>query len=64
MPETPPPFDPDAYAALAALLLGLALDPAWLPAITANLRVLAAAAELVAGFPLPDAVEAAPRFEA
>ncbi|AYO82795.1 AtzG-like protein [Methylobacterium brachiatum] len=64
MPETPPPFDPDAYAALAAQLLGLALDPAWMPAITANLRVLAAAADLVAGFPLPDAFEAAPRFEA
>ena len=64
MPETPPPFDPDAYAALAAPLLGLELDPAWMPPVTANLRVLAAAAELVAGFPLPDAVEAAPRFEA
>ncbi|SFI65743.1 AtzG-like protein [Methylobacterium brachiatum] len=64
MPETPPPFEPDAYAALAAPLLGLALDPAWLPPITANLRVLAAAADLVADFPLPDAVEAAPRFEA
>ncbi|MER2193450.1 DUF4089 domain-containing protein [Methylobacterium brachiatum] len=64
MPETPPPFDPDAYTAFAAPLLGLALDPAWMPAVTANLRVLAAAGELVADFPLPDAVEAAPRFEA
>lgn len=64
MPETPPPFDPDAYAALAAPLLGLAIDPAWVSPVTANLRVLAAAAELVASFPLPDEVEAAPRFEA
>ncbi|MCJ2055485.1 DUF4089 domain-containing protein [Methylobacterium sp. J-048] len=64
MPETPPPFDPDAYAALAAPLLGLAIEPDWMPPITANLRVLAAAAELVAGFALPDEVEAAPRFEA
>jgi len=64
MPETPPPFDPNAYATVTAPLLGLDLDPAWMPAITANLGVLAAAAELVAGFPLPDAVEAAPRFEA
>jgi hypothetical protein len=64
MPETPPPFDPDAYAALAAPLLNLVIDPAWVSPVTANLRVLAAAAELVASFPLPDEVEAAPRFEA
>ena len=64
MPETPPPFDPDAYAALAAPLLGLALDPAWLPAVTANLRVLAAAGGLVAGFPLPAPGTARPRVRA
>jgi hypothetical protein len=64
MPETPPPFDPDAYAAVAAPHLGLAIDPAWVLPITLNLRVLASAADLVAGFPLPDEVEAAPRFEA
>ena len=64
MPEIPPPFDPDAYAAVAAPLLGLAIDPAWVLPITLNLRVLASAADLVAGFPLPDEVEAAPRFEA
>ena len=64
MPQTPPPFDPDAYAAITAPLLGLELDPAWLPPITANLRVLAAAAELLATFALPDEIEAAPRFEA
>ncbi|QEE38049.1 MULTISPECIES: DUF4089 domain-containing protein [unclassified Methylobacterium] len=64
MPETLPPFDPDTYAVVAAPLLGLAIDPAWVLPITLNLRVLASAAELVAGFPLPDEVEAAPRFEA
>ena len=64
MPETPPPFDPDSYAAAAAPLLGLAIDPAWIAPVVANLRVLAAAAELVIAFPLPDAVEAAPVFEA
>lgn len=64
MPDTPPPFEPERYAAAAAGLLGLALDPAWIEPVTANLRVLAAAADLVAGFPLPDEAEAAPRFEA
>lgn len=64
MPAPPPPFDPEAYAAAAAVLLGLRLDPAWVEAVSANLRVLAAAAELVADFPLPDEAEAAPRFAA
>ena len=64
MPESPKPFDAEAYAAVAAPLLGLRLDPAWIEPVSANLRVLAAAAELLAGFPLSDEAEAAPRFEA
>ena len=56
--------DLDAFAAAAASLLGLSLDPAWVAPVTANLRVLAAAADLVGGFPLPDEAEAAPVFEA
>ena len=61
--DVPPP-DLDAFAAVAAPLLGLSLDPAWLAPVTANLRVLAAAADLVGGFPLPDEATAAPVFEA
>jgi hypothetical protein len=57
-------FDPEAYAAAAAPLLGLSLDPRWLDSVTANLRVLEKAAALVSGFPLADEVEAAPSFEA
>ncbi|AIQ88573.1 MULTISPECIES: AtzG-like protein [Methylobacterium] len=64
MPETCPPFDPESYAAVTAALLGLPLDPAWMGPITANLRVLAAAAALVEAFPLADEIDAAPRFEA
>ena len=64
MPDQPPAFDPEAFAAASAALLGLSLDPSWIEPVTANLRVLAAAADLVAGFPLPDEAEAAPRFEA
>ncbi|MHB2206891.1 DUF4089 domain-containing protein [Methylobacterium sp. CM6257] len=64
MPDAPAPFDPDRYVAAAAPLLGLELDPAWIAPITANLRVLAAAAELVTAFPLSDEIDAAPRFEA
>lgn len=64
MPDEPLPFEPETYAAAAAPLLGIALDPAWIGPVTANLRVLAAAAELVTAFALPDETEAAPRFEA
>lgn len=64
MPETTRPFDPDACRTAVAPLLGLDIDPAWAASITANLTVLAAAGELLTQFPLPDDVEAAPRFEA
>ncbi|MCJ2137957.1 DUF4089 domain-containing protein [Methylobacterium sp. J-026] len=64
MPESPRPFDPETYVAATAPLLGLALDATWIASVTANLRVLAAAAALVQDFPLPDEVDAASRFEA
>ena len=60
----PPAPNLDAFAAAVAPLLGLTLDPAWIAPVTANLRILVAAAELVDGFPLPDEAEAAPVFEA
>ena len=59
--DTPPP-DLGAHATSAAALLGLTLEPAWLGPVTDNLRVLAAAADLVAGFALPDETDAAPVF--
>ncbi|KQQ23112.1 hypothetical protein ASF53_23180 [Methylobacterium sp. Leaf123] len=61
--DTPMP-DLDAYAAAAAPLLGLTIDPAWTGAVAANLRVLHAAAALVGLFPLPDTAEAAPVYTA
>lgn len=59
-----PTFDPDAYATAAAALLDLTIDPAWIGPVVANLRVLHAAARLVAEFPLPDEAEAAPVYKA
>ncbi len=64
MTESSSPFDPETYAAAAAPLLGLTLDATWIASVTANLRVLAAAAAVLQDFPLPDEVDAAPRFEA
>ena len=61
---TEPAFDPEAYAVAASGILGLALDPAWIAPVVANLRVLHAAAELVGAFPLPDEAEAAPVYAA
>ena len=62
-----PPLDDHAAGAVvdAALpMLGLAIDPAWRPAIVANLKATANAARLVLDFPLDDAVEPAPVFRA
>jgi hypothetical protein len=64
MADTAPPFEPEPYIDATAPLLGLAIDPAWTASVAANLRVLAAAAALLTEAPLPDTVEAAPRFEA
>ncbi|KQT61042.1 hypothetical protein ASG52_17565 [Methylobacterium sp. Leaf456] len=62
--STPPAFDPEAYAGAVAGALGIALDPAWIAPVAANLRVLHAAAATVGAFPLPDEAEAAPVFTA
>jgi hypothetical protein len=57
------PFDPEAHLAHMAPLIGLAVEPAWRPAVVANLAATAAAAELVLAFPLADHEEPAPVFE-
>jgi len=59
-----PAFEPEAYAQALAGALGIALDPAWIAPVAANLRVLHAAADRVGAFPLPDEAEAAPVFTA
>ncbi|MBP0464438.1 DUF4089 domain-containing protein [Roseomonas sp. PWR1] len=60
-----PDPDPDADALIDALLpsTGIPMDPAWRPAVAANLRVAAAIAKALRDFPLPDSVEPAPVFE-
>ena len=55
-------FDAEAWAALAAPALGLTIDPAWKPAVVANLARLAEVAGLVMEFPLADEDEAGPVF--
>ena len=54
----------DAYLDGAAHALRLPIDPAWRPAVKANLETLLALAELVDAFPLPDEIAPAPVFRA
>ncbi len=69
MPETPTPPTPDEAALLAAVenavaLFGVPMDPAWQPAVLASFGTIAAAARMVAEFPLDDEAEPAPVFRA
>lgn len=57
-----PPLDD--FIAAAAAALDLPLDPAWKPAVKANLEVTLKHAATVAEFALPDDAEPAPIFGA
>jgi len=54
----------DKFIDASAAALGLPIEPAWKPAIKANLEVTLRLAAIVAEFELPDEVEPAPVFEA
>jgi Protein of unknown function (DUF4089) len=61
----PPAPDPlDDFIVAAARVLALPLEPAWRPAIRANLEVTLRFAALVAELALPDEAEPAPVFTA
>ncbi|MGA2128326.1 MAG: DUF4089 domain-containing protein [Xanthobacteraceae bacterium] len=59
---TPDPLDD--FIDAAARALGLPIEPAWKPAIRANLEVTLRLAALVSAFALPDEAEPAPVFAA
>jgi hypothetical protein len=61
MPKTDPL---DSYIDSAAAVLGIPVDPAWKPAIRANLDVTFKLAALVGEKELPDDAEPAPVFKA
>jgi len=54
----------DALIEAAARTLELPLEPAWKPAVAANLRVTLEHAAAVEAFALPDDAEPAPVFKA
>lgn len=55
-------FDAATHVEHMAAVLGLAIDPAYMPGIVANMARTAEIAQLVTGFPLPDEAELAPTF--
>lgn len=54
----------DTYIDAAAAILDLQIDPAWKPAVRANLDVSLKMSRLVQEFPLPDEIEPAGIYEA
>jgi hypothetical protein len=61
----PSTFDAlDDLIVAAANALALTVEPAWTPAVRANLQVIFAQAALVTAFDLPDDAEPAPIFKA
>jgi hypothetical protein len=61
---TDPSDSLDNFITAAAAALELPLEPAWRPAVKANLAVTLQHAALVAAFPLGDEAEPAPVFKA
>lgn len=58
-----PQFDVRVYVMQMAQLLGLPLTAETEPGVIANMSQLQAVAQKVLDFPLPDNLEAGPRFE-
>jgi hypothetical protein len=63
-PHQSKPDPLDDLIVAAANALALTVDPAWKPAVRANLQVIFAQAALVTAFDLPDDAEPAPIFKA
>jgi hypothetical protein len=63
-PHQSKPDPLDDLIVAAANALALTVDPAWTPAVRANLQVIFAQAALVTAFDLPDDAEPAPIFKA
>ena len=64
-PASKAPDDPlDSFIAAAAQSLDLTIEPAWLPAVRENLRVILFLGAKVSQLQLPDDAEPAPVFRA
>ena len=63
-PDMPTPDPLDDFIEIAARLLDVPLDPAWKPAVRANLEITLRLGVMVEGFALPDEADPAPVFTA
>lgn len=65
MPTDDSTFDPvKSYVDASAALLGLDIAPEWMTGVRNNLEICFRFARLIEQFPLPDATEPAPVYEA
>ena len=60
---TDKPFDIPDYVDITAALIDLPIDPEYRSGVVDNLTRIAAIAQVVNEFPLPDTIESAPVFE-
>ena len=61
--STPPEQSQTEYVEQMAKLIDLPIKPEYLPGVGENFERIAAIAQIVTEFPLPDTIEAAPVFE-
>ena len=61
--DTENSFNVDSYVAQTLSLLGLTVPPEQMASVVKNFEQVQAIAQPVLDFPLPDDLEAAPRFE-
>lgn len=60
---TEPSFNPTTYVDQAAALIGLPIPSEYHQSVVENFERIAAVAQLVLEFPLPEEIEPAPKFE-
>lgn len=55
--------NPAEYIEQTSIILDLPIDPEYYPSVVKNFTTICAIAKLVTDLPLPDEIEAAPKFE-
>ena len=63
LPQPNTPADLETYVQQTARLLGLSIPPEQMASVVENFAQVQRIAESVLEFPLPDSLEATPRFE-
>lgn len=56
-------INPAAYVEQVSQVIDLSIDPEYYPEVVKNFATICAIAKLVTDFPIPEGIEAAPKFE-